>query len=156
MFEGKKCQFRACNECSMGLENEKIWPWFMEFFYLLFLSPSICTSSLFLCLSITLTVVSEHIYHSNVIPVSPRPLRLSCITDKVSRLNNRITIMAKERLHYLHGNMSWEQKPLVWYCTWSCSSLLLRGWEFRPLCSLGNRGVKALPLFVCKPSGDLI
>lgn len=49
--------------------------------------------------------------------------------------------------HYRHGNMSWEWELLVWYCTLSFSSLLLRGWEFRPLCSLENRGGKSIASF---------
>lgn len=58
--------------------------------------------------------------------------------------------------HYRHGNMSWEWALPVWYCTLSFSSLLLRGWEFRSLCFSGKLGVKALPIFVRKPAGDII
>lgn len=36
---------------------------------------------------------------------------------------------------------TWAGSP-VWYCTLSLGSLLLRGWEFRPLCSLENGEVR--------------
>lgn len=142
-------ELNKCSLCSLLHEGD-IWH-----LKCAVLGYSIYTASFFLYISVMLNVVTHLIpsFHCGLCSSTVSPMR------SISRA--KITELPKWQdygfYHYCHGNMSWEHELPVWYCTLSSSSLLLRGWAFRPLCSVENReGGGWKPRFVCKPVGDII